>query len=252
MERQAARVVRARVRGRAEKPPFGTSINWRDPITTGLRAAYAFNEGAGRVIRNSCGTHGAGTLTNANQATAWVASPYGWALSLDGVNDFVNLGRSDALLSGTGSPFTMMALFRLIGTYSAAATLVRLRRAVSSSYASIVVAVSGAPYVGVYVPIEGGGSTAEATSDVSPRWLTVCYGRDATRWAAYVDGARTAGVSSGAPTSKPSADVATIGASAETATAPLRCEIAGLWIWNRLLAAEEAARACREPWCCWA
>ena len=66
----------------------------------GLQAGYAFDEGTGTTSTDKSGHGLVGTLTNG--ATWTTAGKYGNALSLDGVNDFVDLG-NPAALQMTGS-----------------------------------------------------------------------------------------------------------------------------------------------------
>jgi len=66
---------------------------------SGLTAGYAFNEVSGTTTADASGHGITGTLTN---GPTFVAGKYGNAISLDGVNDFVNLG-NPAALQMTGS-----------------------------------------------------------------------------------------------------------------------------------------------------
>ena len=63
-----------------------------DPL--GVSAAYAFNETSGTSAADASGHGIVGTLTN---GPTFAAGKYGNAVSLDGVNDFVNLGNPGAL-----------------------------------------------------------------------------------------------------------------------------------------------------------
>ena len=46
----------------------------------------------GLKLFDQSGYHRDGTLTNMDPATDWVTSPHGWALDLDGTNDYVDCG----------------------------------------------------------------------------------------------------------------------------------------------------------------
>src|SRR5262245_28655495 len=63
-----------------------------DPL--GIVAGYAFNETSGTTTADASGHGIVGTLTN---GPTFIAGKYGNAVSLDGVNDFVNLGNPTAL-----------------------------------------------------------------------------------------------------------------------------------------------------------
>jgi hypothetical protein len=69
---------------------------------TGLRAAYAFQEGSGTTTADGSGNTNTGTLTN---GPVWTTQgKYGNALSFDGVNDFVSVPDNATLdLAGTGT-----------------------------------------------------------------------------------------------------------------------------------------------------
>jgi chitodextrinase len=74
--------------------------------TTGLVAAYPFNEGTGTVAGDISGVGPAGTLTN---GTAWTSQgKYGSALAFDGVNDYVELATTTPYAITT-QPFTVSA-----------------------------------------------------------------------------------------------------------------------------------------------
>ncbi len=61
---------------------------------TGLAAAYAFNEVSGTTASDASGHGIVGTLTN---GPTFAAGKYGNAVSLDGINDYVELGNPTAL-----------------------------------------------------------------------------------------------------------------------------------------------------------
>ena len=63
-----------------------------DPL--GITAGYAFNEVSGTTAADASGHGIVGTLTN---GPTFTAGKYGNAVTLDGVNDFVNLGNPTAL-----------------------------------------------------------------------------------------------------------------------------------------------------------
>ena len=63
-----------------------------DPL--GITAGYAFDEVSGTTAADASGHGIVGTLTN---GPTYTAGKYGNALTLDGVNDYVNLGNPTAL-----------------------------------------------------------------------------------------------------------------------------------------------------------
>jgi len=62
--------------------------------TAGLTAGYAFDETSGTTAADASGHGIVGTLVN---GPTWTTGRYGNALTLDGVNDYVNLGNPTAL-----------------------------------------------------------------------------------------------------------------------------------------------------------
>ncbi len=61
----------------------------------GLVGAWVASLGpTGWTLFDASGRHNHGTLTNMDPATDWVIGPNGWTLDFDGVDDYVDLGRS--------------------------------------------------------------------------------------------------------------------------------------------------------------
>jgi hypothetical protein len=95
-------VSRRRRRANSERPPTPAQIVFEtfeprlllaaDPL--GITAGYAFNETSGATAADASGHGITGTLTN---GPTFTAGKYGNAVTLDGVNDFVNLGNPTAL-----------------------------------------------------------------------------------------------------------------------------------------------------------
>ena len=67
--------------------------------TTGLQAAYSFDEGAGTSVGDTSGNAHTGTITGATWTTA---GRFGGALSFDGANDWVAVSDAAGLDLGTG------------------------------------------------------------------------------------------------------------------------------------------------------
>jgi glucose/arabinose dehydrogenase/PKD repeat protein len=70
------------------------TVNVSNAQVTGIVAGYAFNETSGTTTADASGHNITGTLTN---GPSFTAGKYGNAVSLDGVNDYVNLGNPTAL-----------------------------------------------------------------------------------------------------------------------------------------------------------
>lgn len=100
-------VSRSKWRADSERPPTPAQIVFEtfeprlllaaDPL--GITAGYAFDETSGTTAADASGHGITGTLTN---GPTFTAGKYGNAVTLDGVNDFVNLG-NPAALQLTGS-----------------------------------------------------------------------------------------------------------------------------------------------------
>ncbi len=74
-------------------PVTVTVVNGAPTLTTGLVAAYGFNEGGGTTLGDSSGHGHLGALSG----PAWTAGKFGSALSFDGINDFVTIADSSLL-----------------------------------------------------------------------------------------------------------------------------------------------------------
>lgn len=76
------------------KPPFGTRIDWSNPVTRGLFLSYFMNEGCGNSLFDSSMNGHVGTLTNMSPINDWVNGDAGHALNYDGTNDTVDTPHS--------------------------------------------------------------------------------------------------------------------------------------------------------------
>ena len=82
-------------------PAGASAANLAKPANNlGLGGYWSFDDGAGTAASDLSGSGNAGTLTNMDSATDWVAGKRGKALDFDGSNDYVTMG--DVLDMGTG------------------------------------------------------------------------------------------------------------------------------------------------------
>ncbi len=96
------------------KPPIGTQLDFTNPINNGLVGCWIFNEGTGTLVNDLSGNNNTGLFTN-------IVSPYGWTIgddgqsvvSLDGVNDYIDMGNPASLNFGTGN-YTFMSDVKII------------------------------------------------------------------------------------------------------------------------------------------
>jgi len=74
--------------------PVSVTVSNMTPPPTGTVAGYAFDDGSGTSAADASGHGIIGTLTN---GPTWAAGRYGGAISLDGNDDYVDLGNPTAL-----------------------------------------------------------------------------------------------------------------------------------------------------------
>ena len=81
--------------GNIEHPSAGVtvSVSYQPTSTTGLVAAYGFNEGSGTTVADASGHGNTGTISGAT----WAPGLYGQALSFNGTNSWVTINDSSSL-----------------------------------------------------------------------------------------------------------------------------------------------------------
>jgi len=75
-----------------QKPYRGVLVDRSHPLARGLVGCWLFNEGVGGRLFDLSGNGNHAVLTNMDPATDWVGGPDGWALDLDGSNDYIRAG----------------------------------------------------------------------------------------------------------------------------------------------------------------
>lgn len=89
------------------KPPVGIQLDFTNPINNGLVGCWIFNEGSGTVVNDLSTNGNNGTLMNiAEPSTAtsgWNMNGRlsGIGLSLDGIDDYVELGNKSSIINFT-------------------------------------------------------------------------------------------------------------------------------------------------------
>jgi chitodextrinase len=78
--------------------PFSNVASGTTPGSSGLVAAYSFDEGSGATVADASGNGNTGTVTNGT----WAAGRYGSALSFDGGISHVTVPSSSSLQLGSG------------------------------------------------------------------------------------------------------------------------------------------------------
>jgi hypothetical protein len=89
-------------------------------ITTGLAAAYAFDEGSGSVSADYSGSGNSASISSAS----WTAGKYGKALSFNGINSYVSAGVAG--LPGINQPKTISCWVNITSKYTSAKTILAL------------------------------------------------------------------------------------------------------------------------------
>lgn len=81
-----------------KKPLLGAKQNWRHPLSRGLAGHWIANENGGNSLKDIAGTNN-GVLTNFNQtaSSGWNPGKFGKTLSLDGTDDYLEMGSGSAL-----------------------------------------------------------------------------------------------------------------------------------------------------------
>jgi hypothetical protein len=93
---------------KTNKPPLGSIINWKNPVSRRLIGCWLMNEGSGDKIRDYSLNGRTGTLTG--MATPSITS--GWkpgAIAFEGTDDYINCGTDEAFDFTTTSLFTILA-----------------------------------------------------------------------------------------------------------------------------------------------
>jgi O-glycosyl hydrolase len=163
------------------------AITVSNQVSTGLVAAYGFNEGAGTVAADDSGSNLAGNVVNAT----WSESgKYGSAISFNGVNSWVTINDAAALNLTTG--LTLEAWIKP-ATLSGWSTIILKEAGSEEAYA--LYANEDRPWPLAAVRIDGNYDIA--TGDVQlplNNWSHVASTYDGATLSLYVDGNKIASV----------------------------------------------------------
>ena len=84
------------------KPPVGTQLDFSNPLNNGLAALWIFNEGTGNRVYDLSGNANNGTLINIasppTTISGWNPGRLGPCISVDGINDYINVGQPPSLM----------------------------------------------------------------------------------------------------------------------------------------------------------
>ena len=161
----------------ARSAATGTIAN--DDASSGLVAAYNFNEGTGTSVADSSGNE----LTGAISGATWAAGRTGNGLSFDGVNDWVTVNDADVL---DATRVTVSAWVR--PTVNTPWTTVVMKET-AGGLAYALYANNGASRPAGYVQIGGVDRVATGTAVVPTNaWTHLAYTYDGASMRMYVNG----------------------------------------------------------------
>ena len=158
------------------------TVTVANSATTGLVAAYGFNEGAGPTVGDGSGMGNAGTV----QGPVWTtAGKYGKALSFDGSNDFVTVPDSATL--DPGAAMTLEAWVR--PTASSGWRTVLLKENGTGALAYSLYSASGTNRPSAWAAVGGGPGSVIGTAAVPLNaWTHLAATYDGSNLRLYVGG----------------------------------------------------------------
>ncbi|MBI2530351.1 MAG: hypothetical protein HYW05_04375 [Candidatus Diapherotrites archaeon] len=229
--RKGAANIRLRTRTAASQLAL-SSAEWSNEneidANSDINGLWHFNEGSGSIASDSSGNGNNGTLMN---GVAWASSgKFKNALQFDGVNDYVNIIKSDEFHLGAGS-FAVTAWVNfagLAGNQNILAFYTIANQALQFAWSTNVLTVWGET------------STVLSTSGFSPtlnRWYHVAFVRNGNAWNIYVDGTSYASATDARTLNYPKDNIG-IGV-LPTSLQYFNGKIDELAIWNRGLSAGE-------------
>ena len=155
--------------------------------TGGLVAAYAFSEGSGTTVADASGNGNSGVLTN---GPLFVAGKNGGGVSLDGVNDFVNLSNPLSLRL-TGS-MTLSAWIKSSAFPFDDAAIISKRQSSNTGYQLDTTVDSGPRTIGFKISDASGNGIARygATALALNTWYHVAgvYNASGRTMTVYLNG----------------------------------------------------------------
>jgi hypothetical protein len=240
---------------RGRKPPYGTPIDWTDPITTQLRAAFMLGEGGGTVAYNSArlpicsatGLNAGGTWGNISTTNAWKSGKGGPAWSGVGGNSIDIGGTAKPAALNLPAQFTICA--RVYPTSVTSTHTIAIDDNAANSLNQWGLYTSAGKLNVVWTNQNGAaGNTALSAN----KWYDVAglRGGVSGAWTAatYINGAFDS-AGSGIVTAPGVQQGAAIGVAGNANSSFWNGLIEYVYIWARALSAGEIARIADDPYC---
>ena len=228
--RRGAANIRLRTRSAASQPAL-SSAEWSNEneidANSDINGLWHFNEGGGATTADASGNGNNGAV---NGATWSSSGKFGNALNFDGVDDYVNIIKSDEFHFGASS-FAVTAWVNfagLAGNQNILAFYTITNQALQFAWSTNVLTVWGET------------STVLSTSGFSPtlnRWYNVAFVRNGNAWNIYVNGISYANATDARTLNYPKDNIG-IGV-LPTSLQYFNGKIDELAIWNRGLSANE-------------
>jgi len=229
------------------KPPSGTRLNPLHRLSKGVVAYFPFWEGGGSLVRDIAGRSLVGTLT---AGPTWSVGQFGPALSLDGVDDYVNVAPTTESVANL-SVYSIAVRFRTTaasaddGRIYAEGRLSTNTPVVFLGYGFLTTEVRFFVRDDANVSVSLGSSRTGLNDGV---WHQAVGIRNGTSFTVYVDG-----VPSGSTTATigvTTIDTVVVGAHSRLTLASFfEGLIDNVCIYSRVLKADEVAELYADPFC---
>ena len=236
---------------RGRKPPYGALVDFADPITAQLKAAFMLGEGAGARAYNAARlpiTAGgpSGLLNTAT--SAWTSGHGGPAWSGNGSSRFIDIGMTakPAALNLTG-PVTLLALVNPSTISGAGCIAVDCNGGATLHQWGLY--LSGGKLVQIWA---NSNFTGTATLSAN-KWTSVGCTRSGSagswNWATWINGQQDAASGTPSPINLSVQQGAAIGQSGNDGAAFWSGLIEYIYIWVRTLGSGEISRVANDPYC---
>jgi hypothetical protein len=194
----------------------------------------------GARLIDFCGVHDA-ALTNMVPASDWVQSPWGWALDLDGTNDYIDCGVVGEMVGSAAITLWALVRFKALGTYDA----ILVQGTNADRGIGLWTRSSGA----VIMEVESNWYEGPAVYDTGVWYNIMATYRGSRYCRIFVDGVLKGEDASGLPATMSTSQTCAIGRQGGSSAyyAFLQVAAAGVWA-DRAFSAREAQAFGRDPY----